>query len=388
MRAVEILQRQFESDLGGMHVARMRLLFAVVVTLLKSGRLSLTCLGRAIATKTSPKHGIKRIDRFLGNRKLHVELTDVYRAVAKRLIGPGSRPVILVDWTSVTPTLWALVAAVCFDGRALVIYAETHPISRYLKPEVNAAFLRQLELVLPRGCNPIIAADAGFRSPWMRLVTSFGWDYVVRARAPAKVRRDETEAWVEIEDIWRFTKSKPIDLGYFEVGRHVRHRCRFVGVRKRARKMVRPPKRDSGNARQLRNAREPWILATSLTCSASKVVGIYERRMQIEETFRDAKSTRFGFSLSHARTHSDQRGNLLILVAALAHLASVLLGIAAETSGEFLRFQANTVTRKRVLSLAMLGRLVAARSDEALERDLSPPCWVSFSSVAQAAALP
>jgi hypothetical protein len=363
-----------------MHLARFRLLFAVVVTLLRSGRLSLTSLGRAIATQTSAKHGIKRIDRLLGNEKLHREQLLVYGAIAKRLIAPGSQPVVLVDWTAVTATLWALVAAVCFDGRALIIYAETHPISRYLKPEVNAELLRQLALVLPHGCSPVIVADAGFRSPWMKLVAGFGWDYVVRARAPAKVRHDRTEAWVEIEDVWRYTRSKPSDLGEFEVGRKVRHRCRFVGVRKRARRMARPSIRDFGRARQLRNAREPWILATSLTCSAAKVVAIYKRRMQIEETFRDAKSTRFGFSLSHARTRSDDRGNILLLLAALAHLVSILLGIAAETSRANLRFQANTVTSRRVLSLAMLGRLVASSSnDEALEQSLSPPCWTLFS---------
>ena len=386
MRAVQILQRQFESDLKGVHLARVRVLFAAAFTLLRSGRLSLTSLGRAIAVGTSPKHGIKRIDRLLGNTKLHAEQVIFYRAIARRLIAPASRPVLLVDWTAVTPQLWALVAAVCFEGRALIVYAEAHPISRYLKPHVNEAFLRNLQAVLPAACVPIVVADAGFRTPWMRLVKTFGWDYVVRARAPARVRRDRTHGWQDIENIWRHARTTPSDLGSYEIGIHVRYPSRFVGIRRRERKMFRPAKRDFGTARQLRNAREPWILATSLTCGPAKVIAIYKRRMQIEETFRDAKSTRFGLSMGHARTRSEHRANVLLLLASFAHLVAVLLGLAAEAMHLQRRFQANTVTNRRVLSLAMLGRLFAASTPDArLKPALSGASWKALALRAQAA---
>src|SRR5512133_654288 len=167
---MQIIQRQFQVDLAGVHLARTRLVFSAVFTALRCGRLSLTALGRAIADRTTHKHGIKRIDRLLGNTRLHEERIVFYRAIARRLVVANSSPVIIVDWTAVTPKLWALVAAVSFQGRALTIYAETHPICQYLKPHVNAAFLRQLEAVLPRGCAPVIVADAGFRSPFLALV--------------------------------------------------------------------------------------------------------------------------------------------------------------------------------------------------------------------------
>jgi len=384
MRASQILQQQFEVDLPRMHAARAKVLFAAVFTLVRSGRLSLTSLGRAIAVGTSQKHGIKRVDRLLGNTKLQAEQIQIYRAIARRLIAPGSKPVVLVDWTAVTAKLWALVAAVPLEGRALVVYAEAHPIGRYLKPEVNAAFLDRLQLVLPSGCTPILVADAGFRSPWMRLVASHGWDYVVRARAPAKVRHDRGEAWVQIEDVWRYARSTPSDLGQFEIGRKGRHVCRFVGIRKRARRLVRPAIRDYGNARQLRNAREPWILATSLDCSAAKVIGFYRARMQIEETFRDAKSPHFGMSLSQARPRTDFRANALLLLAALAHLVAILLGLAAERTGLQRRYQANTSKDHRVLSLAMLGRLIATdHQASVLRRALSAHNWLALAHAAQ-----
>jgi hypothetical protein len=379
MRAGTIIQREFEADLRAVHLARVRVVFATVWTLLRTGRLSLTSLGRAIAERTSPKHGIKRIDRLLWNARLQQERLAFYRAIARRLIRPGSRPVVLVDWTSVTPELWALVAAVCFEGRALVIYSEAHPITRYLKPYVNLAFLYQLEAVLPAGCAPIIVTDAGFRSPWMKLVESFNWDFVGRLRAPAKVRRDRSEAFVHIENFWHLARSVPKELGVFQIGHRRRYPVRVVAVRKKRRAYPIPVGRDHGDDRHRRNAHEPWMLATSLDWPAAKVAAIYRCRMQIEETFRDAKSTRYGMALSHARTKSDHRANVLLMLAALAHVVLVLVGVAAEAARLNLRYQANTLQSRRVLSVAMLGKIMLERGDDGLLASaLSAASWAAL----------
>jgi hypothetical protein len=276
--------------------------------------------------------------------------------------------VILVDWTSVTPKLWALVAAVAFQGRALTVYAETHPITRYLKPEVNRSFLRRLKSVLPDGCRPIIVTDAGFRSPWLKLVAKLGWDYVGRIRH-GTLHHIKRGRWIGFEPLWRLTRTVPTDLGRVELGRRARHACRLVSIRKRN-ALLKPtsPKargfqREDGPRRQRRTALEPWVLATSLDGPAATVVAIYRKRMQIEETFRDAKSSRFGVSMSHARTRSTDRANVLLLLASLGHLIAVLIGVAAEAAKLHLRYQANTVTKRRVLSFATLGRLVAASGE-------------------------
>jgi hypothetical protein len=358
------------------HLARVRVVFAAVWTLLRTGRLSLTSLGRAIAERTSPKHGIKRIDRLLGNKRLQEDRLAFYRAIAHRLIRQGTRPVIIVDWTGVTPQVWALVAAICFEGRALMIYSEAHPISEYLKPHVNLAFLYQLESVLPAGCRPIIVTDAGFRSPWMRLVEGMNWDFVGRIRAPAKVRRDRSEAFVHIENLWQLARVAPADLGTFQIGRKLRYPVRLVAVRKKHRVIPLPHRIDKGEERFRRSAHEPWILATSLDSSPAKVAAIYQCRMQIEETFRDAKSSRYGLSLSHARTGSKERANVLLLLAALAHVFFVLVGAAAERKKLHLTYQANSLKNRRVLSLALLGRLVLERGrEELLELATSIQAW-------------
>ena len=373
MRAGKIVTQQFARDLYDVHLSRVRVVFAAVQALLKSGRLSLTSLGRAVAERTAPKHGIKRIDRLLGNKALHRERILFFHALARRIIGRAPQPLIVVDWTSVTPKLWALIAAIPFEGRALVVYAETHPITRYLKPRVNVEFLQRLKDVLPIGCRPTLVADAGFRAPWMRLVERMGWNYVVRVRSPVKIRRAYGQGWILVRWLFGLARTVPVEFGRVEIGKRGRYACRLVGIRKREPSAA--PKddvpayhREGGVRKHRRGAIEPWILATSLTCSAAGVVAIYARRMQIEQTFRDTKSSRFGVSLSHARTNSAERANVLLLIAALVHALAVLVGLAAEAARLHLREQANTVVTRRVLSLALLGRLVLARGNDRLVR--------------------
>ena len=84
--------------------------------------------------------------------------------------------------------------------------------------------------------------------------------------------------------------------------------------------------------------------------------------MQIEETFRDEKNHRFGWSLRHVRSQFERRLEVLLLLAALATLAVTLVGLGVERAGIHRRYQANTV-RHRVLSLFVLGNLVLRRKE-------------------------
>lgn len=361
MRIDHILHRQFAHDLVGIHLARIRLVFAATSALLRGGRISLTSIGRAIAGRTTHKHGIKRVDRLLGNEAIWTQRVSFFRAIARRVIAPCTRPIVIVDWTSFTASSWSLVAAVSFEGRAIVIYSETHPVSGYLKPAINRSFLRRLSEVLPEQCVPIVIADAGFRSPWMTEVTRLGWDYICRLRGLARLRKVGTLGWRPLLGFFLDTRRRAKDFGQHEIGLQVHFQTRVIGFSKRGpshweERWGAVPKGRVNKA--LRSAKEPWILATSLSASAKKVAVLYGRRMQIEETFRDTKSNRLGMSMKHARTRSLKRAEILTLLASLAHLASIIVGLAAEALRLDRGYQANTLRRRRVLSLSRLGQLV------------------------------
>jgi len=152
------------------------------------------------------------------------------------------------------------------------------------------------------------------------------------------------------------------DFGTCELGLKALFKTRVVGFSKRQRGPVWQEKwgrlSRTNQHKQLRSAREPWILATSLNCSPNRIIALYRQRMQIEETFRDIKSTNLGFSMDHARTTCAARADVLMLLASLAHLMTIIAGFVAQAHALDRGFQANTVRTRRVLSIAKLGRLV------------------------------
>ncbi len=117
----------------------------------------------------------------------------------------------------------------------------------------------------------------------------------------------------------------------------------------------------ANEVRARRKGREPWLLATSLSprrWSARRVVRAYEKRMQIEETFRDLKSHRWGYGLQYARSGSTKRFENLLLLTTLAMIATWLVGMAAKARDLTRHFQANTIKTRNVLSVFFLGRRV------------------------------
>ncbi len=125
--------------------------------------MSLAALGRSVCGPVTAKHTIKRVGRLLGNRLLHQEVAKIYGAMARGILQPHNRSILLVERTNLDVGQWALVAAVPLNGRSIPLYSEVHP-ERSLGPAaVHRAFLRVLHReVSPPTCTLIVVADTGF----------------------------------------------------------------------------------------------------------------------------------------------------------------------------------------------------------------------------------
>lgn len=360
MRVVEMVRELVGSCSSVVHAVRVTAVTALVEGIIRGGRLTPATIGRVLPGEALPKHGIKRVDRLLGNPKMVGDRLFFFLAIAHRLLRGCTRPVILVDWTQSGDHV-ALVAAVPIGGRALPIYIEVHPLKKLGNAAVEKRFLCALKEIIPAECRSVIVSDAGFKGPFFQAVMDQGWDFLGRVRGTTKAVSSVGET-ISKEQFYTRASITPIELGSFGLFVQQKIPCRLVLVRKRRRPGPKRPPPACKEEREMRQAAlDPWLLATSMSeGDAASIVGIYARRMQIEETFRDAKNHRFGWSLGNVRLSTPQRTAVLLTLAALAFVVVTLIGMAAERRGTHRAYQANT-EKRRVLSFLVLAAAILRR---------------------------
>ena len=82
---------------------------------------------------------------------------------------------------------------------------------------------------------------------------------------------------------------------------------------------------------------------------------IYKKRMQIEESFRDIKNNKNGFSLRQCRSFSKERLDIALLIGALAMFVLWLVGTVIKQKNVHYGFQSNTIRNYDVLSVVNIG---------------------------------
>lgn len=359
MRSVEILQTALGKNLSCMHPRRKAALWRVVTGLIIGGTACLTALGRSLPGSTSEKHRIKAVDRLLGNEALHGELDQIYRAIAHWLLEGVRTPAIAVDWTGAGAHHDELSAKLCSDGRAVPLYSLIFAKNKYAQSDAHQEFLRRLSTILPAGCKPILITDAGFHYRWFAEVRRYNWHYIGRIRGRSYVKIDGRQ--LTLQQVHRLARTQPKDLGNAVLSASHPHAHRLVlspqPKRKGRKRLTRrgKPGRTTTDYKASKSAREPWVLATSLTVEAASVFRAYSLRMQIEQSFRDRKSHRHGWSMHLTVTRSRQRLAVLHMIASLAELAVQLVGRAIAVTDVSRGFQANTTRKRRVLSYFFLG---------------------------------
>ncbi len=255
-----------------------------------------------------------------------------------------------------------LVAAAVVGKRALPLFAQAFRkiVRRRSQNSRENTFLRVLADSLKRArIKATILCDRGFRRvSWLELLQKLELDFVVRLMDDVTVTSDGRAC--PLAEI-ALPRGKVVDLGVVALRSDEAINVRVVGY-------------------WAPNAATPWWLATSYTGRASRAVSAYDRRMTVEEQFRDTKGRRFGVKLFWTQFRDPDALARFTMLLAVALLIWVVAGTRAAANNPSLRLVSRRKGPRQ--SYVTIGIRIIS-SDPAvivltaalLRRWLEPPAW-------------
>ena len=327
-----------EEKVEGMRRSRAKTLASIVGGAMRMNGSGVLALGRAMDGPTAAKHRIKRVDRFLGNQQVEIDLVN--EALFHQFRPHDEPVVVLADWTDRHP-FQQLVLALPRDGRAIPFYSITVEKGDGTGAHDGLMIEAETEALEALGCmcgdviRPIIIADRGFgNTRWLGDIQNRGWQFVQRISREIYVETQDYNGLLYELGIRR--GWKPRDWGEGTMTNYHFGPIRLVTVYER-------------------EADKPWFLVTNLKGKTPRtIVNLYKRRMWIEAMFRDLKNSNWGLGMDHVRLTNEGRFDRHFLILTLAYIFLFAFGAAAESAGLGEQLKANTV-EQRVLSLARIG---------------------------------
>lgn len=285
------------------------------------------------------KSALQRLYRLFANTRL--DDLAVWAGLARILVPVAGRmPVVSLDWTEWGDEHRVLALTLSVGRRALPIFAQAFsktdmPRSQNVRENT---FVQILEHLAPALRGAILLADRGFRrASFVRLLQDLHQRFVVRLAAKIHV---SSRAYKGLLCDHPLRPGQQVDLGVCTLEpesekRRGPLRVRIVGVWQRGQT-------------------EPWWLATSERKPAIRIAELYDRRMSVEEAFRDSKGCRFGAQMRWTGFTNCDRISRLFLLAALAMLHWVAAGVFAIRRDPSLRLRSHAKGFRR--SLVAIGK--------------------------------
>jgi hypothetical protein len=308
---------------------------ALVVALCQAAQASSFAIAGQLSCLTEVQLGsaLTRLYRFLRNERFDNWLLT--ERMLRLLNQPNKSLLLALDWTAWQDRFSVLTASVCVDTRSIPV-AVSACVKRQLARSQNLWEETFLRLVVDRlrasDVSAIWLCDRGFhRVKWMERLMELDQQFVVR------LHRDVT---VHLRDGACLLKSLEIregerrDLGFVQLRADKLVRVRVIAV-------------------WAKGAKEVWWLATNLTNAVSKVVSYYDRRMGIEEQFRDAKGHRFGMKLRWTQFTKAEFVERMYLLVGIALLLWTSAGCVVQEQQPNVRLRSKTKGER--LSLARIG---------------------------------
>lgn len=362
------IQDILKKSLLTIHKKRATSLIEMASSLLNGGTLTVSSLGRSLSGEALEKSKIHRADSIIGNGLLNRDSRLISKTLVEHFFQHRKVLYVLIDGSGCCSNeRFILQASIANAG-----LGRSQPICSLVYERGEEAHIKAQELLLKElqfifiefKAQIILITDAGFCSSWFNKVREIGWDYVGRVRGRVKIRKDGAKLWQTVQELYEGASTKAISLGKAAVGKDRKSRSMgtlyLIKKNKKGRKKPLAKQRYPQEERQYKQMyRDPWLLISSLeNQEASEVIALYALRMQIEQNFRDIKSSQYGFGLEESGTKDLMRLKNLLLIATIATFMAFILGLCAEQCALHKTYQANTIKTRRVLSLVSLGKRI------------------------------
>lgn len=376
MPARQVCQNFFRDALAPFHKYRQNALLDATVALINGASLTLTSIGRHLPGTAQVKNKIKRVDRLLGNESLHQDIPLIFNSIISMLTSQLALCVIAVDWSGYPSQEYhVLRASLLCDGRSLPLLSWIVPSEKQQNAEIQNAFLDALADAVNPDARVVIVTDAGFQNAWFRHIKSLGWDFIGRIRGNKQLRLTRKgKCWLRRQELQASNKPEYLGPGTLSRAEYARCDGHFYLHKKESKGRKHKHSRCRIRRKSQMNdgrsaAKEPWLIFSSTDdFKPREIMKLYSRRMQIEQNFRDEKSERFGFGLRASYSRSAERMLVLSLLATLSTIVMWLIGYHAENKGLHLRYQANSIKTRRVISYLTLAENVLRHSPLILKR--------------------
>lgn len=284
----------------GLHRTQAKTLVALARALIGCGQMRSFALAAQLSqtSGTRFKSALQRFYRWVHNPQL--DDLACWSALAERLLDALGRNILVaVDWTEWHSGLRVLNAAACTGSRAVPVLVQAFSktdIPRSQNTRENT-FLHLLVRLSERMAQAILIFDRGFRR--VSFIKELHWlkqPFIVRLAVKVHV---VSEAYQGLLSGYPLHPGELIDLGTCTLRQARPVTVRIIGV-------------------WAVGQDEPWWLATNLTCKAKRVAEYYDRRMAVEEQFRDSKGCRFGLKIKWTAFQDGPALARLFLLVAIA----------------------------------------------------------------------
>lgn len=342
--------------IGILRLSQAKTLSLLVAACLYTPRLTLAGIGRQLAGQREglAKQAIKQVWRFTCNTR--VEPADVMPQIMTGLLAkhlkwhakhPDKPLLISFDWTKIR-SFHVLMAAVVVEGRALPFCWACYKTRVEGKSQnaLEEAMLLRIRAVLDTRIKVLILADRGFgRASLIQTCQRLKLDYLIRINQDVIVK---TQRWQGN------LKHYPIARGQCHGFENVSYRHDGAVVTN----LIVRWKKGLNGEKDI-----PWYLATSLTLGNkahnTRISDMYALRFDIEELFRDTKNQHLGWSLDRTQITRPDRVSRLLLIAALAYVLLVAMGLWCRQHKDPRLWCTNK--RKRELSAFSIARAMIQR---------------------------